>query len=93
MEISKLCHGNKEPIFITKNSYGDMAVMSMETYEKQVAKAELYDKLAKIEELLEDAVKPGPYGSWFLVTRSPVPPLEYLGFYLYFFRIIELKYN
>ncbi len=53
-EISKLCHENEEPIFITKNGYGDMVVMSMETYEKKLAKAELYDKLVKAEEQLED---------------------------------------
>ncbi len=52
-EISKLCRENKDPIFITKNGYGDMVVMSMETYEKKLAKAELYEKLAKAEAQLE----------------------------------------
>jgi prevent-host-death family protein len=32
-EISDVCHKTKEPIFITKNGYGDMVVMSVETYE------------------------------------------------------------
>lgn len=32
-EISELCHAKKEPIFITKNGYGDLVIMSMETYE------------------------------------------------------------
>ena len=32
-EISEACHSVKEPIFITKNGYGDMVVMSIETYE------------------------------------------------------------
>lgn len=32
-EISELCHAKREPIFITKNGYGDLVVMSMETYE------------------------------------------------------------
>ena len=49
MEISDLCHLSKEPIFITKNGYGDMVVMSMETYEKSLAKLELYQKLAEAE--------------------------------------------
>lgn len=35
-EISELCHARKEPIFITKNGYGDLVVMSMETYEALV---------------------------------------------------------
>ncbi len=33
-EISNLCHAKREPIFITKNGYGDMVVMSMETYDE-----------------------------------------------------------
>lgn len=32
-EISELCHAKNEPIFITKNGYGDLVIMSMETYE------------------------------------------------------------
>ena len=31
--ISTLCHENDEPIFVTKNGYGDMVLMSMETYD------------------------------------------------------------
>ena len=31
-EIAEICHTKKEPIFITKNGYGDMVIMSMETY-------------------------------------------------------------
>ena len=27
-EISDFCHNNREPIFITKNGHGDLAVMS-----------------------------------------------------------------
>jgi len=36
-EISEICHSNSEPIFITKNGYGDLVVMSIETYERLVA--------------------------------------------------------
>ena len=49
-EISKLCHKIKEPIFITKNGYGDMVVMSIQTYEMKMAKLDLYHKLAEAEE-------------------------------------------
>lgn len=38
-EISELCHAKKEPIFITKNGYGDLVVMSMEAYEDMVENA------------------------------------------------------
>lgn len=33
-EISDACHATHEPIFITKNGYGDLVVMSIETYEQ-----------------------------------------------------------
>lgn len=33
-EISEMCHENHEPIFITKNGYGDLVVMSIEAYEE-----------------------------------------------------------
>ena len=35
-EISDLAHRKKEPIFITKNGYSDLVVMSSELYEKLV---------------------------------------------------------
>ena len=41
-EISTFCHENREPIFITKNGQGDLAVMSIETYEMLNGKLELY---------------------------------------------------
>jgi len=48
-EISKLCHERNEPVYITKNGYGHLVVMSMETYKEKLAKAELYEKLAEAE--------------------------------------------
>lgn len=33
-EISELCHKQQQPVFITKNGYGDLVVMSMETYDE-----------------------------------------------------------
>lgn len=44
-EISEFCHKYKEPVYITKNGQGDLAVMSIETYEKLVGKFELYKLL------------------------------------------------
>ncbi|NPV45261.1 MAG: type II toxin-antitoxin system Phd/YefM family antitoxin [Firmicutes bacterium] len=56
-EISELCHKSGEPIFITKNGYGDLVIMSMETYEKKMAKLDLYEKLAKAEEQIGNGEK------------------------------------
>jgi len=44
-EISTFCHENREPVFITKNGQGDLAVMSIELYEALNGKLELYRKL------------------------------------------------
>ena len=51
--ISNLCHEVGEPIFITKNGYGDMVIMSMETFEKSTFTNNLYNKLAIAEEYLK----------------------------------------
>ena len=44
-EISDFCHKTSEPIFITKNGRGDLAVMSIEDYERLCGKFELYNLL------------------------------------------------
>ena len=41
-QISEFCHKYREPIFITKNGEGDLAVISIETYEELAGKNELY---------------------------------------------------
>lgn len=43
--ISQFCHTYSEPVFITKNGKGDLAVMSIEAYEQLTARFELYDLL------------------------------------------------
>ena len=42
-----------EPIFITKNGYGDLVVMSMDKYDELIRKAELYEKLELAEQQME----------------------------------------
>jgi PHD/YefM family antitoxin component YafN of YafNO toxin-antitoxin module len=41
-EISDFCHKFREPIFITRKGEGDLAVMSIETYEEIAGRNELY---------------------------------------------------
>ena len=38
-KISELCHARREPLFITKNGYGDLVVMSIEAYEEMIETA------------------------------------------------------
>ena len=44
-QISESVHLDDEPIFLTKNGVGDMVVMSMDYYERQLAQLDLYQKL------------------------------------------------
>ena len=44
-DISEFCHTYSEPVFITKNGKGDLAVMSIETYEQLAGRFELYGLL------------------------------------------------
>jgi PHD/YefM family antitoxin component YafN of YafNO toxin-antitoxin module len=53
-EISEICHKSNEPLFITKNGYGDLVVMSIETYERKMALIEVYKKLSEAEKELEN---------------------------------------
>lgn len=45
-DISKQCHAYDEPVYITKNGKGDLAVMSIEAYEKMQGKLALYSQIA-----------------------------------------------
>ena len=46
-DISTFCHQHREPVFITKNGQGDLAVMSIELYEMLNNKLEMYNLLAE----------------------------------------------
>lgn len=53
-EISQLCHRSKEPIFVTKNGYGDMVIMSIQMYEEKMQMLDVYSKLAAAEKQVEE---------------------------------------
>ena len=46
-EISTFCHQYSEPVFITKNRKGDLAVLSIEAYEQLLGRFELYASVQK----------------------------------------------
>ena len=48
-EISRIVHETSEPVFLTKNGYGDMVVMSFQAYEKLQFESEIYFKLKEAE--------------------------------------------
>lgn len=44
-KLSEMCNASNEPIFVTKNGYGDMVVMSMAAYEQRLAQIDMYSKI------------------------------------------------
>lgn len=48
-EISEMCREASEPIYITKNGYGDMVIMSVKMYEEKLYMLDVYNKLAAAE--------------------------------------------
>ena len=51
--ISERCHQSNEPIFITKNGYGDMVLMSMELFESTNRRWEMYNDIERSEEAIQ----------------------------------------
>ena len=52
-EISALCHAKREPLFITKNGYGDLVVMSIEMYEEMLDAARVDAAIHAADEAYE----------------------------------------
>lgn len=44
-KIAQLCKESSEPIYITKNGYGEMVLMSMEAYEKLMQPRKIHEEL------------------------------------------------
>jgi PHD/YefM family antitoxin component YafN of YafNO toxin-antitoxin module len=53
-EISELCHRSNEPIYITKNGYGDMVIMSMDIYESSMRQLNIYRELEISERQIQE---------------------------------------
>lgn len=57
--ISDLCNREMRPIFVTKNGYGDMVIMSMAYYEQALGRDAVYAKLAEARaDIAAGRVKP-----------------------------------
>ena len=48
-----MCHKSDEPIYITKNGYGDMVIMSMEIYESVMQRFSMYKDIEVSEKQIE----------------------------------------
>ncbi|HHX11230.1 MAG TPA: type II toxin-antitoxin system Phd/YefM family antitoxin [Clostridiales bacterium] len=55
-DISEMVHEAKEPIYITKNGYGDMVIMSIEVYENTMKRLNMYRELELSEKEIESGM-------------------------------------
>lgn len=66
-EISDFCRQSREPVYITRNGTGDMVVLNIDEYERQMALIDLYGKLA----VAEEEISSGAQGEdFFTVARQ-----------------------
>ena len=56
-DISKTVHETSQPVFLTKNGYGNMVVMSMEAFQNMQFVSEVYTKLLEAEREAEHTQK------------------------------------
>ena len=59
-EISRIVHETPEPVFLTKNGYGDMVVMSVELFEQLGIAAILLEQKPKKTAALVEEPKEAP---------------------------------
>ncbi len=57
-EISELAHREQEPIFITKNGYSDLVVMSSELYDSFVKTMKIDQAIYEAEKEVENGAEP-----------------------------------
>lgn len=53
-KVSEMCHEADEPIYITKNGYGDMVLMSIELYEATQKKWSMYGDIKLSEKQIRE---------------------------------------
>ena len=69
-EISALCHETGEPVFITKNGYCDLVIMSVDSYERRLCMVEVTGKLAEAEEELRAGADGRPHADVMACRRA-----------------------
>lgn len=57
-ELSDLAHKEQEPIFVTKNGYSDLVVMSTELYDSIIRTNRIDQAIYEAEQEVEDGAEP-----------------------------------
>lgn len=68
-EISELAHKKQEPIFITKNGYSDLVVMSAELYEK-------FAQINRVDQAIYEAEKEVENGAELISVDNAIERLN-----------------
>ena len=68
--ISELCNASNEPIFVTKNGYGDMVIMNMDVYNQTMPRLFVYDKLKEAEDELKNGATGAPAAEFLANLRT-----------------------
>jgi prevent-host-death family protein len=71
-EISKIVHETQEPVFLTKNGYGDMVVMSIEAFEARQFENQIFHKLKEAQMQAKTSKKRKSHEEIFSDLRSKV---------------------
>ena len=75
-DISSYCHAHNEPVFITKNGKGDLAVMSIEAYEELTSRFELYSQIKEgMDDIATGNTRPFPK-LWLISEAAAVDELS-----------------
>ena len=56
-KISEMCNASPEPIFVTKNGYGDLVVLSIEAYEELIDTLQTDAAIREAEQEIENGGK------------------------------------
>ncbi|MBO4236025.1 MAG: type II toxin-antitoxin system Phd/YefM family antitoxin [Firmicutes bacterium] len=56
-ELSTMVNAENGPVYITKNGYGDMVIMSLDYFEKAIKKQYILSEIAKSEEDIKNGKK------------------------------------
>ena len=56
--ISEVAHSTQEPVFVTKNGYSDLVIMSAERYEKMAQNSRIDQAIFEAESEVERGAKP-----------------------------------
>lgn len=51
--ISEMCHATNQPIYVTKNGYDDLVIMSSKAFDEKMYQLDMYEKLLLAEQQLQ----------------------------------------